>query len=50
MDWLGEPLPFVRLCAAMRALGTVAGVRERAQRVAARIGAAVKRTAYVRSQ
>ena len=33
----------------MRALGTVAGVRERAQRVAARIGAAVKRTAYVRS-
>lgn len=30
----------------MRALGSVAGVRERAQLVAARIGAAVKRTAY----
>ena len=30
----------------MRALGSVAGVRERARLVAARIGAAVKRTAY----
>ena len=34
----------------MRALGAVAGVREHAQLVAARIGAAVKRTAYAANE